>query len=259
MRKLKNHMKAQIFLFIILSIVGGYFLAASKKQIDQGSKKDLSILFIGNSYTRPLPEVIQSIAENNNLKITYRSITPGGWTLHKHSKSEESLKAIHERTWDYVVLQEQSQLPSFSEEQRREDIYPYAIKLVNEIRETGAIPLLFLTWGRKYGDIQNIPDDTRSKMQARLLEGYQNIALSTSSEIIPVGLAWEEITSTDKAIDLYDPDGSHPNQNGVYLSAAIFVSHLLKSPQLNAPPIGNIPKETAEFLAQQANTLKYNP
>ncbi|WHI50226.1 hypothetical protein P3339_17495 [Microbulbifer sp. MLAF003] len=259
MKEFKSHLKIQIFFLIFLLLVGAYLLVEPKKQTEQKTQEILSVLFIGNSYTRPLPPIIQAIAKSNGAQIIYSSITPGGWTLQKHSESADTLEAIHERAWDYVVLQEQSQLPSFSEEQRHKEIYPYAKKLTKEIRLAGATPLLFLTWGRKHGDTQNYSNDTRSKMQARLFEGYQNIAQTTSSKVIPVGLAWETISSSDKVIDLYAHDGSHPNQNGVYLSAAVFVSYLLKQPQLNAPPINGISKETAELLAQQTKKLNLDP
>ncbi|BBM00111.1 DUF4886 domain-containing protein [Microbulbifer sp. GL-2] len=238
--------------------MGVVFLAAQKKQSNQNANKYLSVLFIGNSYTQPLPPIIQLIARNNGTLINYRSITPGGWTLKKHSQSKVTLEAIREKRWDYIVLQEQSQLPSFAEEQRRKEIYPYADKLVKEIRKASAKPLLFLTWGRKHGDIHNIPDDTRSEMQARLLEGYQNMAKLTSSKIIPVGIAWESVISTkDSDIDLYTHDGSHPNHNGIYLSAAVFVSHLLDSSQLISADLNGLPKETTEFLIRQTNTLEF--
>ncbi|WP_444885762.1 DUF4886 domain-containing protein [Microbulbifer sp. PSTR4-B] len=259
MNKPESYLKLKILFLISLLVVGTFLLVAQKTQTDQEHQKILSVLFIGNSYTRPLPTMIQSIAEINGTQITYRSLTPGGWTLRKHSESEETLEAIHERKWDYVVLQEQSQLPSFPEEQRRKEIYPYAKKLTDEVRKAGATPLLFLTWGRKHGDIQNIPDDTRSKMQTRLLEGYQNMAKTTFSEIVPVGLAWEAIQSLDKNIDLYTHDGSHPNRKGVYLSSLVFAFHLVGLSQLNTPPITGIPEETAELLAQQAKALTLSP
>ncbi|MFA0811078.1 DUF4886 domain-containing protein [Microbulbifer epialgicus] len=257
MKKSKKHRRKQIVLLSLLLVVGTVFLLTQKYQINPEINTHLSVLFIGNSYSRPLPKVIQSIARSNGVKITYRSITPGGWTLQKHSKSKETLEAIRERQWDYIVLQEQSQLPSFSEEQRIKEVYPFAEKLVREIRATNATPLLFLTWGRKFGDRQNVPDDTRNKMQTRLLEGYRNMAKITSSQIVPIGLAWEAVSSTDMGVDLYTSDGSHPNQNGVFLSAAVFVSHLIKSPQLNTSNINGISKETAELLLQQAGSLKF--
>lgn len=79
----------------------------------------------------------------------------------------------------------------------------------------------------------------------------------TSSKIIPVGIAWESVISRDSEIDLYTHDGSHPNHNGIYLSAAVFVSHLLDSSQLSSPAINGLSKETTEFLIQQANTLEF--
>jgi len=254
LKEYKSQQKLKFLFFITLATLITAIFTSQENNSTPELNQHLSILFIGNSYTRPLPPTIQWIARNNGTQINYRSITPGGWTLQKHSQSKDTLEAIREKRWDYIVLQEQSQLPSFTEEQRRKEIYPYAEKLVKEIRKAGAKPLLFLTWGRKHGDIHNIPDDTRSKMQTRLLEGYQNMAELTSSKIIPVGIAWESVISKNSGIDLYTHDGSHPNRKGIFLTAAVFVAHLLNSSQLNSPAVDGLPKETTEFLIRQANT-----
>jgi len=45
--------------------------------------------------------------------------------------------------WDFVVLQEQSQIPA-AEPVRSQEMYPAARILVQKIRQTGAQPIFFL-------------------------------------------------------------------------------------------------------------------
>ena len=88
------------------------FLILVQLTIAQGENK--RVLFIGNSYTdvNNLPQLIQLAAESTGDCIDYRSNTPGGCTFQEHC-SNQSMELIRQGGWDIVVLQEQSQLPSF--------------------------------------------------------------------------------------------------------------------------------------------------
>lgn len=50
-----------------------------------------------------------------------------------HSTSVQTLSKINQQQWDYVVLQAQSQEPSFPASQVASDTYPYATILVDSI------------------------------------------------------------------------------------------------------------------------------
>ena len=55
--------------------------------------------------------------------------------------------------WDFVVLQEQSQYPSFPLWQVEQEVFPYANQLnelIHEYNECGNT-VFFMTWGRKMG------------------------------------------------------------------------------------------------------------
>ena len=75
---------------------------------------DVNILFLGNSYTavNNLPQLVAKIAESNGKNVYFASSTPGGHLLLQHAENSTSLNLIKEGNWDYVVLQEQSQLPT---------------------------------------------------------------------------------------------------------------------------------------------------
>lgn len=71
-----------------------------------------SVLFIGNSYTyvNDLPNTLRQLALSLGDTVTVASSAPGGYTLFQHSTYQPTLDAIAAQPWDYVVLQEQSQL-----------------------------------------------------------------------------------------------------------------------------------------------------
>lgn len=72
-------------------------------------------LFLGNSYTgvNNLPQMIADVTTSTGDTLIFGSNTPGGYTLQGHSTNATSLAKIAVGNWDYVVLQEQSQNPSF--------------------------------------------------------------------------------------------------------------------------------------------------
>ena len=96
-------MKNKIFVLV--------FLLACSTAFAQNS---INVLFIGNSYTATnnLPQMISNIASAMGENMTYSSNTPGGCTFMQHC-SNASMTMIQQGSWDIVVLQEQSQLPSF--------------------------------------------------------------------------------------------------------------------------------------------------
>ncbi len=190
--------------------------------------KTLRVLFVGNSYSFEIPKVFEKLAKSEGKRIAVDQVTKGGWTLEKHAASEATLEKISGGKWDVVVLQEQSLVPSFPEEQRSRQMDAPAGKLAEAVREANAIPVFFLTWGRKDGDKQNagvFPDDTYAAMQKRLVAGYKMAAKQAGgAHVVPVGEVWSAIRRAGKDQGLYAKDGSHPAKRGVYLGACVFYS-----------------------------------
>ncbi|HEY0262763.1 MAG TPA: hypothetical protein VGB95_07035, partial [Chitinophagales bacterium] len=109
-------------------------------------------LFLGNSYTyvNDLPQMIADAAASTNDILIFDSNAPGGYTLQEHSTNSTSLTKIAVGNWDYVVLQEQSQFPSFPDWQVEEDVFPYAKELDSIINAENpcAETVFYMTWGR---------------------------------------------------------------------------------------------------------------
>ena len=212
----------------ILAVSGAAFSKDDKAELrDRLDQSDEPrILFVGNSYSFKMPKVLARITKEKGRQVVVEGVTRGGWTLEKHARSKETLVRIREGEWDVVVLQEQSQRPSFSKAQRTKQMIPYVRILASEIRKAGALPVFFQTWGRRDGDRGNkesYPDDSFEKMQGRLITGYQEAAVAAGHAlVVPVGEAWAKEMTKGSGKRLFAKDGSHPSAVGVELSARVF-------------------------------------
>ncbi len=189
-----------------------------------------NILFLGNSYTygNDLPTLLQSLAASFNDTIIKDQNTPAGYQLVQHVTNTATLSKIASKNWDHVIIQEQSQKPSFSPGQVATDVYPYAKTLCDSIKSNYSCtePIFFMTWGRENGDASNCavypPVCTFDGMNQRLRESYTEMAINNSCTVSPVGVAWKTVRDNFPSIQLYTSDGSHPNIYGSYLAACVF-------------------------------------
>ena len=219
--------------------------------------QSLDILFIGNSYTyaNNMPQMVSEIALSFGDTLNFESSTPGGATFNLHSTNINTLNKISQKPWDYVVLQAQSQEPSFSPNQVANDVFPYAQILIDSIQSNSYCtePIFFMTWGRKYGDQQNCqfypPICTYLGMQQRLRESYLDMTFNYNTTCSPVGICWKESIAQDSTLNLFSPDNSHPSIYGSYLAACTFYSTIFKKTSVGSDYIPNgIDTSTAIFL-----------
>lgn len=190
------------------------------------------VLFLGNSYTgfNNLPLMVSEIALSLGDTVNYDSSTPGGCTLQGHTTNTNSLNKISQEPWDFVVIQAQSQEPSFPPSQVASNTYPYAQVLVDSIlaNDSCTEPIFFMTWGRKNGDAANAGVypiiGTYLGMQWRLRESYLEMGFTHDATVAPVGMSWKKSIQTDPVFELYTADESHPNVAGSYLAACTFYS-----------------------------------
>ncbi|CAN5541720.1 hypothetical protein BH10BAC1_BH10BAC1_21550 [soil metagenome] len=205
----------------------------SLNSFSQTTKK---ALFLGNSYTyvNNLPQITADIASNMGDNLIFDSNCPGGYTLQGHSTNTTSLTKIMVGNWDYVVLQEQSQLPSFDIAQVQIDVFPYAKTLDSTINfyNSCAETMFYMTWGRKNGDASNCaswpPVCTYSGMDSLLNMRYQMMADSNNAVVSAVGAVWKNIRLNYPLIELYQADESHPSEAGSYAAACCFYTSMFR-------------------------------
>ena len=220
------------------------------------SQDSLSILFIGNSYvsTNDLPTVFKNLTQSKGDIATVDSKTNGGFTFQSHVNDLVTFQKIHSKPWDFVVLQGQSQEPSFPYGQVNSSTLPYAVRLSDSVYANAPCSQVqyFMTWGRQVGDPQWDSINTFNKMNKRLRDAYLRIADSSKASVSPSGPAWKYVIDNHPTINLFSADGSHPSFAGTYLSACVFYSSIYQKSPVGATYSGSLDAATALILQEAA-------
>lgn len=222
------------------------------------AQDSVSVFFIGNSYTyyNNLPAMINSVANSFGDEISWVEQTPGGSTFMGHSTNPQTYVNINSRPWDFVVLQAQSQEPSFSDSQVNAQTLPYAEQIADSVYSNRFCSnvLFFMTWGRKNGDPQWAPISTYEGMNSRLRAAYMRMADSVQGSVSPVGSAWAYVRANYPSLgdSLYVSDGSHPSVEGSYLAACTFYASLFRESPVGSSYTAGLSGTTVEILQQAA-------
>ena len=184
---------------------------AVSKQLDQGGQGEnstisLDILMVGNSYTssNTLNQKLEQILDGSGENSDVEAVTGGGMKLSDHAEDaneqDNQLNTKLSENQDYVILQDQSQIPSFPNDSNYWIQSNTAVEELNErIISEGGQTILFMTWGRKDGDVNNaLRNPDYLTMQLHLQQGYEMfLENSTSIQkpvfLAPVGLAYKNL------------------------------------------------------------------
>jgi hypothetical protein len=209
------------------------------------------VLFVGNSYTyvNDLPSVFRQLAGSGGHRVQTGMAASGGATLADHAGSSDTQTVIAGSPWQFVVLQEQSEVPS-TEQLRQWQMYPAARLLVDRVRAVGAQPVFFVTWAHRAG----WPEYGLgyADMQAQIDDGYEQIAGELGVRLAPVGYAWWAAMRQDPQLDLWQDDGSHPDQSGTYLAACVFYAVVFGESPTGLPYAAGLESSVARILQDVA-------
>ena len=233
----------------------------STQKVD--TRPELSVLFIGNSYTyyNDMSSIFRGLASKLGYRVKVTAITSGGYTLEKFAnpddtngaKVAQALDAKNIGKYDYVVLQEQSQRPAL--DSGREKFFEAVRKLCEQIRAIDAEPILYSTWARKEGSEDLAKEGwTVEDMAWRLDAAYSAIGKELDVKVAHVGLAFYEVIAASSEIELYDPDKTHPSDLGSYLAAATIIATMT---ECDPREIGYVIGATDE-VKQLLDTAAYN-
>ena len=245
------------FVYILIFLIPNYLFSQSNAK---------RILWIGNSYTyvNDLPSLLRQLALSGGDSLIMDSNTPGGYTFANHSSNAVTLQKIALSTNDFVILQAQSQEPSFPPTQVETQTFPYAQQLDSLIHVGSACAktVFFMTWGRKYGDSQNCPNYpplcTFEGMNNRLRWAYKQMADENEALMSPVGMAWKASWVADSTINLWSSDNSHPSLAGSYLAACVFYATILEKNPVGLSYTAGLPAVQATFLQQIASNTVFD-
>lgn len=216
------------------------------------SDQPLHVFFIGNSYTNTndLPEMFAALARSAGCMLEVGASAPSGWTLSDHARAKRTLSSLAKQKWDFVILQEQSVIPSVAPERNRM-MYPAARSLCRKIRDRGADAIFFMTWGRRDG-LPSLGTRDFLDMQVKLYYAYLSIARELNAELAPVGIAWEREVQQDSTPDLWQTDGTHPSEKGTYLTACVFYAVIYQQSPEGLTYTDGLSLETARHLQKIA-------
>ena len=250
---------------------------------DGNSVISLDILLVGNSYTssNTLNQKVERILDDSGVNSDVEAVTGAGMKLSDHAEDANQqgneLNTVLSEGHDYVVLQDQSQVPSFPTSSEFWIESNNAVEELNErIISEGGETILFMTWGRKDGSTNNAarnPDYLT--MQLHLQQGYEMFLENSTNEnkpifLAPVGLAYKNLyhkvnetgvdpTQGSNAFStLYSTDGSHPSLDGSYLSSCVLYSVMTGESPVGEYHPSQISPERALELQQAAASTVFN-
>jgi PKD repeat protein len=228
----------------------------------------LSVLFLGNSYSsyNNLPQLVQSLSSSAGKTLIIDSNMPGGMTISGHVNNATSIAKISQGNWDYVVIQEQSQIPSI-DYYRYNEMYPAMTDLKSLIEQYNpcAKIITYMTWGRQYGGQQCGPGATYcspvfvdfNHMQDSLTSAYLEISEQLNIQCAPVGLTWQNILN-DTTLILHSNDNSHPNIDGSYVAALSIYSSIWKQPSNGIVFNAGLTQSRALYYQQMSDNTIFN-
>ena len=211
-------------ILVALGVYGGVRLASTSCN-PLARSACVRVLFIGNSYTyvNDLPTVFRELARAAGQNVETNIVANGGETLAQHAASSDDRAVLGGSSWQYVVLQEQSEIPSV-ESLRQTGMYPATRSLVASARADGATPILLETWAHRDG--WSDYGLTFVSMQAAIDQGYATIAGELKVSIAPAGQVWQLVATHDPGITLWQSDGSHPTPAGTFLAACTLYARI---------------------------------
>jgi PKD repeat protein len=221
------------------------------------------VLFLGNSYTsvNNLPLLVKNLAASAGKTFIIDQNVPGGYTVENHLINQTSLSKIKAGSWDYVVLQEQSQIPSI-DYYRYNSMYPSMLAIKDSILfySPCAKIITYMTWGRRFGGQQCDGSGTNcspvfrdyNHMQDSLKSAYQQISDSMKVQCAPVGITWQQVLN-DTSLVLHQSDNSHPNLNGSYLAACTIFSTITRQQSYGLTNHAGLSAPLANYLQSKAD------
>lgn len=249
---MKRFLSFVILLFVLCSCS---FTASCRDTQDTSCTR---VLFIGNSYTfvNDLPNTFAKLARSGGHKVEVGMSSQGGWKLADHVASAETLHLLNSTKWNFVVLQEQSQIPAITQV-RNQEMYPAARELVQKIKNIEATPIFFITWAHQNGIPENGMTNYES-MQTQINIGYMGIAQELNTVFAPVGSAWLAVVKQHPELNLWQEDGSHPTERGTYLAACVFYAVIFNESPDGLTYHTGVSKENAKIIQTIASDTVLN-
>jgi hypothetical protein len=213
-----------------------------------------------------LPLLGQNLSTSAGKTLNSDSNEPGGYLISSHLNDATTLSKISQGNWDYVILQEQSQIPTI-DYYRYNDMYPAMTDLKSVIEQYNpcAKIITYMTWGRRFGGQQCDPSGTYcspvftnfNHMQDSLTSAYLEISEQLNIQGAPVGVTWQNILN-DTTLVLHSGDNSHPNIDGSYVAALSIFSIIWKQGTSGLTYTAGLSNQLAQYYQSKSDNTIFN-
>lgn len=237
---MSQKMRYTIVLLLGLLSIGVAFGATAP--VTKSIEPPANILFVGNSFTyynNSLHNHVKALMSAGDKQAgVIRSMTISGARLSQHVFALTA--QLQADNWDIVILQGNSMEPI--QENRIAAFQDTVLNYSQQISDSGAQPVLFMTWART----------DRPEQTALLEAAYTAAGNDAGAFVVPVGLAFEMATVDEKGLALRIADRRHPTLAGTYLAACTFYASLFGESPLGNSYIAGLEPRTAERLQRIA-------
>lgn len=199
--------------------------------------------------------MVADLATSTGDTLYFDGNLMGGATFYAHLLNTVSQSKIMAGNWDYVVLQGQS-LEMFGNFTDILVSHPELATLDSIIRQYNpcAEIMFYRTWGRKNG----LGFYTYESMDSSIHVSYMKAADTLNAVVSPVGEVWKNIRQNYPAIELYDPDESHPSLAGSYAAACCFYTAIFRKDATLCSFNSTLPSTDAVNIKYAAKVMVYD-
>jgi hypothetical protein len=244
-----NFLKRSGFLALLmifgLSCSGEENVPLSMEADEPRTSKIEEILFIGNSltyYNLGISYHLNLYSANDSLsfKPLIQELAFSGYSLAVHLVNEQTLSKVNERSWDVIILQENTAVAVNDGMATLESIKAFKELVGNK----GTIIYLLMPW----------PYKDQPEMAIPIKKTFEDAAQAIGATIIPVGEVWKAINQEGNPdIDLYDADGLHPSLQGTFFAASMCYSSIYNRNPSENPYTADLENDIALYLKQKAD------
>lgn len=231
----------------------------------------IKVLFIGDSLTHynEMPEIFASLSKAGGYKVTVERKTKGGTGIAMLREDSALWQGVSDMitstNWDIVVYQPNRNNPVMTE------YFPYypwkeysaAAELVKIIKDAGAIPLQYSSFGVNKGYVTREGCTKRMTRieHTNLVTAYNAaVAEMLGSKVVYTGATFNSVIAANPAYNLYHTDNSHPSPAGSYLIAADFYTVIFGEAPTNVEYTNGLdPTVAAALRAASGELLSFVP
>jgi len=201
---------------VLLIIIAVASLCAGCVSVPE-TKSPVRLLFVGNSltYVGNLPAVLDALAASNRKPVQSDMIVKGGTTLTERVSDGSVMRALAEKHYDYVVLQERGgdMVCAFG-----------PTSCTDAEASLGALARLVAQHGSRailLGTYQSLP-----QASTELIKAESTAASRASIAYIPVSDRFQTAMASASSAEWLYADGTHPGHDLVLLEATLLYRQL---------------------------------